>query len=113
MARIVLILVLVLSGFSYQNEYFRSEKSVTDANLRGISTVSDKVIWLSGTKGTVLRTLEYGISWQKLPVPGAENLDFRDIQAFDDKTAFILAAGPGEQSRIYKTEDGGEHWRIG
>src|SRR5205085_12232413 len=90
----------------------KPEASVTDANLRGISAVSDPVAWASGTKGTVLRTVDYGSSWQKLTVPGAEALDFRDIQAFDDKTAFVLAAGPGQQSRIYKTEDSGQHWQL-
>ncbi|HLJ87180.1 MAG TPA: hypothetical protein VKZ53_10180 [Candidatus Angelobacter sp.] len=83
-----------------------------DASLRGISAVSAKIAWASGSKGTVLRTLDGGKHWEKLTVPGAESLDFRDIQAFGGRTAFILAAGPGEQSRIYKTEDGGSHWQL-
>lgn len=112
MARIALILALILSGLSFQNEYLYPEKSMTDANLRGISVVpDDRVAWASGSKGTVLRILP-GNPWQKLAVPGAENLDFRDIQAFDDKTAYVLAAGPGDQSRIYKTEDGGQRWQL-
>jgi photosystem II stability/assembly factor-like uncharacterized protein len=84
----------------------------TDAQLRGISAVSSQVAWASGTKGTVLKTLDGGHHWLKLNVPGAEALDFRDIQAFDDKTAFVLSIGPGEQSRIYTTSDGGAHWQL-
>lgn len=112
MVRSVFVFALVLSVLPFQNGRFQDQKRVTDANLRGISVVSGKVIWASGTKGTVLRSSEYGVTWESLPVPGAETLDFRDIQAFDDKTAYVLAAGPGEQSRIYKTEDAGQHWQL-
>jgi photosystem II stability/assembly factor-like uncharacterized protein len=44
-------------------------------------------------------------------IVGAESLDFRDIQAFDQNTAFMLSIGPGDQSRIYKTADGGRIWQ--
>ena len=44
------------------------------------------------------------------PVPGAEALDFRDVDAFDDKIAYVLSIGPGEASRIFKTRDGGASW---
>jgi photosystem II stability/assembly factor-like uncharacterized protein len=44
-------------------------------------------------------------------VPGAEKLDFRDIEAFDANTAYILSIGNGEDSRIYKTADGGKTWK--
>jgi len=47
-----------------------------------------------------------------ITVPGAEKLDFRDIEAFDANTAYILSIGNGETSRIYKTKDGGAHWNL-
>jgi photosystem II stability/assembly factor-like uncharacterized protein len=59
----------------------------------------------------VLRTIDGGATWQRLEIVGAEALDFRDIQAFDQNTAFVLSIGPGEQSRIYKTVDGGRIWQ--
>ena len=68
--------------------------------LRGLCVVDSRVAWASGTAGTVLRTIDGGLSWERRPVPGAEALDFRDVQAFDDRTAFALSIGPGEQSRI-------------
>jgi photosystem II stability/assembly factor-like uncharacterized protein len=85
--------------------------SGVDVQLRGISAVSDKVAWASGAKGTVLRTIDGGATWQRLEIVGAEALDFRDIQAFDQNTAFVLSIGPGDQSRIYKTTDGGRIWQ--
>ncbi|HEY2116690.1 MAG TPA: hypothetical protein VGJ51_16460 [Candidatus Angelobacter sp.] len=89
----------------------KPQNSGVDVQLRGISAVSDKVAWASGAKGTVLRTIDGGATWEKLEVVGAEALDFRDIQAFDQNTAFVLSIGPGEQSRIYKTADGGKIWQ--
>ena len=78
--------------------------------LRGLAVVSDRIAWASGAKGTVMRTLD-GETWQVVPVPGAEALDFRDIEAWDDKNAIALSIGPGEASNIYKTTDGGASWR--
>jgi photosystem II stability/assembly factor-like uncharacterized protein len=80
------------------------------ARLRGVSAVSDQVAWASGTNGTVLRTSDGGTTWQKLAIGGAEKLDFRDIDAVDDKTAYVLSIGAGELSRIYKTSDAGLTW---
>lgn len=89
----------------------KPQNSGVDVQLRGISAISEKVAWASGAKGTVLRTIDGGATWQRLEIVGAEALDFRDIQAFDQNTAFVLSIGPGEQSRIYKTADGGKIWQ--
>ncbi len=83
----------------------------TKASLRGLSVVNEKVVWASGTGGTVLRTVDGGATWKVMTVPGGEKLDFRDIEAFDDKTAYILSIGNGDSSRIYKTIDGGATWK--
>jgi len=82
------------------------------ARLRGISAVSQRVAWASGTSGTVLRTTNGGDAWQAIRVPGAETLDFRDIDALSDKTAYVLSIGNGEASRIYKTTDAGKTWTL-
>ena len=58
------------------------------------------------------RTTDGGTTWQPRPVPGAEALDFRDIDAVDERTAYVLSIGPGDASRIYKTSDAGEHWTL-
>jgi len=86
--------------------------SGTTAQLRGISAVSGQIAWASGTQGTVLRTLDAGNHWENVSVPGAEKLDFRDVRAFDAGHAFVLSIGNGEQSKIYKTGDGGRSWKL-
>ena len=45
-------------------------------------------------------------------MPGAAELDFRDVDAFDADTAYLLSIGEGEKSRIYKTTDGGATWKL-
>ena len=83
------------------------------ARLRGVSAVSASVAWASGANGTLLRTIDGGAVWTKLPAPaGAEKLDFRDIDAFSDRVAYALSIGSGETSRIYKTTDGGASWAL-
>lgn len=80
--------------------------------LRGISAVDARVAWASGREGTVLRTLDGGAHWQAMHVPGAEALDFRDIEGFSADRAVVLSIGPGADSRIYRTEDGGRSWQL-
>lgn len=84
----------------------------TDASLRGLRVVSSKVVWASGTKGTFLMTSDGGAHWRAGVVPDAGALDFRDVEAFDADTAYLLAIGEGEKSRLYKTADGGGHWHL-
>ncbi|CAL9525121.1 Ycf48-like protein [Actinosynnema sp. ALI-1.44] len=81
-----------------------------DARLRGLSAVSPRVAWVSGSAGTVLRTVDGGATWASVGPPGTADLQFRDIQAFDARHAVVLSIGPGESSRIYRTVDGGASW---
>ena len=90
---------------------WQSQTISTTSDFRGLSVVSPNVAWVSGTKGTYARTADGGKNWLVGTVPGAENLDFRDVEAFGE-TAYLLSAGPGDASRIYKTVDGGKSWAM-
>ena len=79
--------------------------------LRGVSAVSEQVAWASGAGSTVLRTADGGLTWQKLNVT-TEALDFRDIDAINDQTAYVMSIGNGPASRIYKTTDAGKTWNL-
>jgi photosystem II stability/assembly factor-like uncharacterized protein len=83
-----------------------------EADFRGLCAVSPNVAWVSGTKGTYARTIDAGKTWSAGTVPGAEKLDFRDVEAFGETTVYLLSAGPGADSRIYKTTDGGKTWSL-
>ena len=88
-----------------------TQTSGVTARLRGVSAVSERVAWASGSGSTVLRTADGGETWQKLTVTD-ETLDFRDVDAIDAQTAYILSIGNGPASRIYKTTDAGKTWKL-
>ena len=104
-----LALLLALAASQWQPVTVPSK-----ASFRGLSAVDENIVWVSGTEGTVLRTTDSGKSWDTLKVPKAEDLDFRGIRAFDDKTAVVMSSGPAEkgQARIYRTTDGGKNWKL-
>jgi len=83
--------------------------SKTDASFRGLSVVDDQTFWVSGSKGTVLRSTNGGKTLENVSVPNCEKLDFRDVHAFDAKNAVVMNAGtPGV---FYRTADAGKSWR--
>ena len=80
------------------------------ASFRGLCVVNDKVIWVSGSGGTVGRSVDGGDTWKWFTVKGFEKTDFRDIEAFNDKTAVIM--GIDTPAVILKTTDAGENWKV-
>lgn len=107
------ILALTLLTPAIAHPQWELQTSNTQASLRGIHNVGGGVAWASGTDGTVLRTQDGGHLWQGCATPpGAEHLDFRGIQAFDENTAIVMSSGPGDQSRLYKTTDGCRTWKL-
>lgn len=106
------LLALAATSSAFALQQWQSQRSGTDVRLRGISVVDEKVAWASGGRGTVLRTIDGGRVWQRLAVPGADTLDFRDVDAMSDRVAYILSIGDGPASRIYKTTDSGQTWTL-
>jgi len=94
------------------NPRSQAQNSGTTTRLRGVSAVNENVAWASGAAGTVLRTVDGGARWDRVSVPNAADLDFRDIHAVDAMTAYVLSIGEGEKSRVYKTTDGGASWKL-
>ncbi|HXY37243.1 MAG TPA: hypothetical protein VEI07_23645 [Planctomycetaceae bacterium] len=110
----VFCVAIVLLGICHPSAcaQWRQQAINSDANLRGLCAVSAQVAWVSGTKGTFGRTIDGGKTWFVGAVLGAAKFDFRDVEALDETTAYLLSAGPGEDSRIYKTTDGGRTWTL-
>jgi len=84
--------------------------SGSKASLRGLSVVNDDVVWVSGSGGSVGRSVDGGETWAWTTVKGFEKIDFRDIEAFDKNTAIIM--GIADPAYILKTTDGGLNWRV-
>ena len=112
MIRCLLATLLFVLSESIASAQWQQQTIRSDADFRGLCVVSSKVAWVSGTTGTYGRTTDGGNTWSVGTVPDAGQLDFRDVEAFGETTAYLLSAGPGEDSRIYKTADGGKTWSL-
>jgi len=82
----------------------------TDSNLRGLHVYSSDDVWASGSNGTIVNTFDGGEKWHVHRVPGAEELDFRDIHAIDDGT--VIAITSGTPARVYRSTSGGSNWSL-
>ncbi len=111
MKPILLPIVMSLVSVTAHAQWIE-QTSGTTARLRGLCVVDERVAWTSGSGGTVLRTIDRGTTWERKRITGADSLDFRDIEAFDDRTAYALSIGEGPLSRIYKTQDCGLNWVL-
>ena len=88
--------------------------SGTNTELRGLSAASDRVVWASGARGTVARSLDGGRTWLTDTVPAAATLDFRAVHAFNEGRGLVASAGEAEKgfAKIFSTTDGGRHWDL-
>jgi photosystem II stability/assembly factor-like uncharacterized protein len=114
-----MFVLTLLLGSSDNRPWWTVQNSGLDADLRGVSAVfsgmgnkKQYTVWASGSRGTVLRSDTEGSSWKQIEVPGAADLDFRDVEAVDPDTVYLISSGDGDKSRIYKTTDGGKHWTL-
>ena len=116
---VVMSVLLVAAGMSagdrrgfHQSPTLTPQTSGTTNRLQAVSPVSSRVVWASGVGGTFARTTDGGQTWESHVVPGAETLEFRDVEGVSANVAYLLASGVGSDSRIYKTEDGGATWEL-
>ena len=107
------VIFLALVFTCYNKLIAQQIKILTDNNkisIRGLCAVSKKVIWVSGNYGTVGRSTDGGKTWHWMVVKNFEQRDFRDIEAFDEKTAIIMAVA--EPANILKTTNAGKTWKT-
>jgi photosystem II stability/assembly factor-like uncharacterized protein len=114
---LVVFLLAAFSTFSLAQAVHQPkltpQNSGTNQLLIAVSPVNSRVVWAAGTGGTYVVTTDGGAHWKSAVVPGAESLQFRDVQAFSDKVAYLLSIGNNTTDfKIYKTVDGGATWTI-
>ncbi len=113
--KLLLTLFTIFTCFTFHStaQKLPSVQIIQDSiksSFRGLCVPSDSVIWVSGSNGTVGRSLDAGKTWKWMIVPGFEKKDFRDIEAFDSMTAIIMAVD--NPAYILKTKDGGVTWKV-
>jgi len=111
-------LIVLIASASLAGAHLRHQPTLTPQNsgttqgLIAVSPVNSRVVWASGRGGTFVVTTDGGQTWRSGVVPGAEALQFRDVQGVSDRTAYLLSIGTATDSRIYKTTDGGATWSL-
>ncbi|MBL7863088.1 MAG: hypothetical protein JNJ65_18140 [Cyclobacteriaceae bacterium] len=105
------IILIILSYYQGVSQSLSFEPCVVSvqSSFRGISVVSDTVVWVSGNNGWVGRSVNGAIDWNFLQIPGFEKFDFRTIYAFDEHSALLATAGA--PAFILLTRDGGTTWK--
>lgn len=81
---------------------------VSKTSFRGLSVVSDKIIWVSGSRGTFGLSTDSGKTFTLSQLPAYAKSDFRDIEAFNAREAVMMSSGT--PALILRTTDGGQHW---
>ncbi|MBE9584222.1 oxidoreductase [Mucilaginibacter sp. JRF] len=104
------VLLLSASAFTLQAQTIKPVPQTVTASIRGMSVVNDRVAWISGSKGHIAITTDGGENWTWQQVKGYEKADFRDVQAFSEKEAVIIASGT--PALVLKTTDGGLNWKL-
>jgi len=115
-----LVAAIALSILSFAEDHSKvhqpkltPQNSGTTQGLIAVSPVNSRVVWASGRGGTFVRTTNGGKTWKAGVVPGAEALQFRDVQAVSAKIAYLLSIGDNPTDfRIYKTVDAGKTWTM-
>ena len=119
---LAVFLIAASATFGFAQEQWKGhqpkltpQKSGTTQLLIAVSPVNPRVVWAAGTGGTYVVTTDGGEHWKAAVVPGAEELQFRDVYGVSDKVAYLLSVPSTtgtKDFRIYKTIDGGATWTI-
>lgn len=109
------LLIISFIVFSFYSAYCQKALRVevitsgTNTSLRGMSIPSNNDIWVSGSNGTIGKSVDAGKTWRWIVINGFEKRDFRDIEAFDSSIAIAMAVD--NPAIIVKTTDGGATWK--
>ena len=116
---VLVLLTFAIAGFAEDHKAHQPtltpQNSGTTNGLIAVSAVNARVVWACGRNGTFVRTTDGGKTWKAGVVPGAETLQFRDVQGVSDKVAYLQSISPTgvpTEFRIYKTTDGGATWTM-
>ncbi len=110
MKKTICFILISTIVFSVNAQTVKLLSSGAKTSIRGLSVVNDKTVWVSGSNGTVGKSINGGETWKWLTVKGFEKTDFRDIEAFDKNTAVIMSIDT--PAYILRTSDGGVTWKA-
>jgi gliding motility-associated-like protein len=81
--------------------------------FKNIEFPSRLVGYVSGSRDTVWKTTDGGVTWNKLPVPTpgvTPQISYSDMFALNDNTIFLVGQG-FPRKVVFKSTDGGNSWQ--
>ncbi len=79
---------------------------ITNANLLRITSANDSVFFVCGEDGSVLKSLNRGVSWQNIS-PDSTGSTFRSICFLTNDTGWVS----GADGMLFSTKNGGINWQ--
>src|SRR5437867_2413158 len=79
------------------------------ATLLAVSAVNMNVSWIAGASGTIIRTLDGGITWSLID-PGIIRTEAIDVIVGVSDSIALVETHPTDTTFIYRTSDGGSSW---
>ena len=90
-----------------------SPASIPDCGFLGVSAVSDRIAWVAGSSGIILKTLDGGAHWIQQAQGMLPNTTFQAIYAYDQNHVWAVGSNyinATDTAVILHTTDGGNTW---
>ena len=105
MKYIIAIFTLLLSHLVSSQPTWTVINSEVLENLHDIHFTSYLIGYISGENGTLLKTIDGGLTWNNISINSDETI--KSMSFINDNVGYLCTP-----SKIYKTIDGGENWII-
>lgn len=111
---IFLVANIGLQSVLPSHPFWRETPTGSSAGLRAVGVTSfssDKgqpVVWACGARGTVVRSVDSGLTWKSCGPKEFASIDFRALHAWNENRMVIASAGT--PAVVLRTDDGGDHW---
>ena len=106
----MVVFLASLAGVARAEEFWKLASTGTQASLRGLSPVDRSTAWACGSRSTLVRTIDGGMTWTVHPIEGLETTELRSIHAWSADELVVATAG--SPCRIYRTSNAGQSWDI-
>jgi len=84
------------------------------ASFRAIDMLDSANIWISGSKGSILKSTDSGKTWKNMCPEMFKAFDFRGIAVLNQSEIVAMSAGDGSEGKAFliKSNDNGKTWNL-
>ena len=84
------------------------------ASFRAIDMLDSANIWISGSKGSILKSIDRGKTWKNMCPERYKSFDFRGVAVLNQSEIVAMSAGDGSEGKAFliKSNDSGKTWNL-